>query len=198
MAVEPGFERTRHIALADRAHLALSLGHDDIGAQNAQGLGIDAVDGERFAQEVLQLPVDGGARQAHVHPRLGERRQPPHRRREIALVRASDEMRFHPQRAHDLGAAAEQRHDAHGCLRPNHTRRRGFPRQVVPGLARDAHRRLGFRTGRLRFTGEILETVRIVLHRDEDPHGWIRRAAGTFPLGAHAGNLEMFGAGRVR
>src|SRR5262249_37573512 len=77
-------------------------------------LGVDAVDRQPLAEDVLDAPVDLGAGAADVEGRLGADRQPSHRLGVVALVGPPDLLLAQPQRVHDLSGTGDQRDDPQG------------------------------------------------------------------------------------
>ena len=108
----PGAGGSLDVAEAHGADLAMVLRDDHIGRQRFQGVAIDAIDGEAIAHDRLHAAVDLGAGALHLELRRGELGQGRDVRREVALVAAPDQPVAAAQRAHDLGGAGDQAHDA--------------------------------------------------------------------------------------
>ena len=109
---DPLAQRLLHVGEAGSAHLALVLGEDHAGRQLAQAFGVDAIDGETVAHELLHPVVDLPAGAARVELGGGERGQVADRVGVIALVGASHQALLEAKRTGDLGGARQQRGDA--------------------------------------------------------------------------------------
>src|SRR5262245_38379523 len=70
---------------------------------------MDAVDREPFLQDRLDALVDLVAGALDVELRLGADGEARYRRREVALVRATDKLVLEPQGTDDLGGAGDER-----------------------------------------------------------------------------------------
>ena len=108
----PGAGGGLHVTEAHRADLAMILGDDYIGRQRFQGVAVDAIDREAVAHDFLHAAVDLRTGALHLEFRRSELRQSRDARGEVALVAASDQPVAAAQRAHDLGGAGDQTHDA--------------------------------------------------------------------------------------
>ena len=109
---EPASDRILDVALADRAYLALRLGDDDVGRKLAQLLRVDAIDRKRLAHDTAHLAVDFAARAVGIELGLGQRGQTGDGGREVAFVRAADQLRFEAERADDFGRARKKAYDS--------------------------------------------------------------------------------------
>ena len=101
------------VGQARAADLALVLGDDDIGTEVAQPVGVDAVDRQPVAHQVLDPGIDLAAAAAEFELRRGQDRQRLDARRVVAFVGPSDQVAAAAQGADDFGGAADQRDDAH-------------------------------------------------------------------------------------
>ena len=109
---EPFGDRGFDVALADRAHFALGLRDDHVGTKFAQSGRIDAIDRERIADDLFHSLVDLSAGAFGIEFRFRQRGDAHDRAREIAFVRASDQLIFETKRANDLGRARQKGYDS--------------------------------------------------------------------------------------
>ena len=100
------------VGRADGADLALGLGDDEVGREALQQLGVHLVDREGARQPFLQGQVHGPGAAGGEERGAAHRREAEHAARPVALVRAADQRFLATQRADDLGAGGDQRHDA--------------------------------------------------------------------------------------
>ena len=104
--------RRLDLVQADRAHIALVLGHDVARTRGAQDIGIEVVKAERRREKPAHLLVDRTAWKGHVNPGACAGRCPRDLRRPVAFMAAGDDAAGKAQGCDDLGRARHQRGDA--------------------------------------------------------------------------------------
>ncbi len=96
-----------HVRVGDSAHVAQFLGQDEVGAQLAQQVFVEGVDGAVIVDAAGHQAIDRSAVTGGVECGRGDHRLGPSDRRVVALMGHRDEVVGEPKRAHDLGGAGQ-------------------------------------------------------------------------------------------